>query len=192
MQKDRSRKTVAVIAGLAIALCTGGAPGPKAKDRYQAMLIVEGDGMEMVQMEVVTVSVQNWTTDAEAQTLRAALAAGGQDGLNKAMSKYNLGFIALQGSFGWPVNVARAYPQPNGGQRIIVGTTRPIGFAEGMVEGASLNYPFGMIQLDLDANGRGTGAIIGAASVSIDSNGKLDVNPYSGLSTKLSDARKLK
>ena len=49
-----------------------------------------------------------------------------------------------------------------------------------------------MIELILDASGRGTGQIIGAATVSIDANGKLNVNPYTGMATKLQNVRRLK
>ncbi len=179
-----------MIAGLALVLCMGAAPGPPGKEKFQALILEEADGT--TNMTVLTITVQNWTTDGEAQALRMALTSGGQDGLKNAMWKNNLGFINLQSSFGWPINVARVYPLPNGGQQILVGTARPIGYMASMQQQASTDYQFGMIELVLDASGRGTGQIIGAATVSIDANGKLNVNPYTGMATKLQNVRRLK
>jgi hypothetical protein len=71
-------------------------------------------------------SIKDWTTDAEAKALKATLASGGPDAVEKAMGKISKGYLAFIGSLGWPINVARTYPAANGGhlQKAGVGNLR--------------------------------------------------------------------
>lgn len=182
----RSRKwtTLAgLVACLVLALTTSASAA--SKERYTA-IIVAGGGAAPIQ---VIVSIKDWTTDEEAKALKATLASGGPGAAEKAMEKISKGYLAFVGSLGWPINVARTYPTANGGQRIVLVTDRPIMFAEGMGS-ATLNYPFGIVELQVDAKGQGTGSVIGLARITIDDQGVIAVDPYAGYSNELLRVRR--
>jgi len=172
-------------AGLAACLLVAVATSASAADkqRYTGIIVSGGTPTQVI------ISVKGWTSDAEAKSLKATLASGGPDAAKKAIEKLDLGYISLVGSLGWPINVAKAYPGANGGQRIVLMTDRPIGYVEGLAQGASLNYPFGIIELIVDAKGQGTGTIVGMARVTIDDQGVIHVDPYAGYSYEIARVR---
>lgn len=186
MRKMRRGAILAALSALALVLSTG-ASG--SKETYRGVVVTVPDG-SMAPPQMVTVSIHSWTTDQEAQVLRAAL-KNGTAATDKSLWKNNKGNISLIGSLGWPIGAARSYPNGTG-QRIVVVCDRPIGFAEAETGSATMNYPFGIVMLDVDAAGKGTGKIIGAARISLDETGKIDVDPYSGLSMELNRVERLK
>jgi hypothetical protein len=177
---------ITVLAGLCLVFSprsSEGAAKPIAK--YRGEIPSTGSGPSFV-----FVTIRSWTSDADAKALGATLKTQGVDATKKAIEKLNLGYIAVVGSFGWPINVAKTYPGPNGGQRIVVVTDRPIGFAEAEVSGASMDYPFGLVELNVDASGNGSGTIIGMCRITIDpATGKIDVEPFRTGSNSLVNVR---
>ena len=101
------------------------------------------------------------------------------------MEKINKGYLAFVGSLGWRVNVAKTYPAAGGGQRIVLVTDRPIMFSEAMSDSATLQYPFGIVELNVDSTGKGTGSVIGRARITIDDAGTIKVDPYAGFAYEL-------
>jgi hypothetical protein len=185
MRRSKKWTTLAgLVACLVLALTTSASAA--SKERYTA-IILAGGGAAPTQ---VIMSIKGWTTDAEAKALKATLASGGPDAAQKALEKISQGYISFVSSLGWPINVARAYPAANGGQRIVLLTNRPIGFGEGLAQGATLDYPFGIVELQVDAKGQGTGSIIGMAKVTIDDQGVIKVDPYAGYATELMRVRR--
>jgi hypothetical protein len=51
------------------------------------------------------------------------------------------------------------------GRRIVIATDRPIGFFEATNQGRTLDYPFTLIQMQLDKSGRGTGTMSYATKI---------------------------
>jgi hypothetical protein len=183
----RSRKRI-TLAGLTACLALAFAADASAasNERYTA-IVLAGGGASPTQ---VIVSIKGWTTDAEAKELKATLASGGPEAARKAMAKISKGYLAFVGSMGWPINVARTYPAANGGQRIVLVTDRPVMNVEALTASTTLNYPFGIIELQVDANGQGTGSVIGLARITIDDQGVIKVDPYAGYSNELLRVRR--
>ncbi len=186
MRRNLTWAVITVLAGLCLVFSprtSEAAAKPIAK--YRGEIPSTGGGPSFV-----FVTIRNWTSDAEAKALGTTLKTQGVDATKKAIEKLNLGYIAVVGSFGWPINVAKSYPGPNGGQRIVVVTDRPIGFVEAEVSGASMDYPFGLVELNVDANGNGSGTIIGMCRITIDpATGKIDVDPFRTGSNSLVNVR---
>ena len=57
-------------------------------------------------------------------------------------------------------------------------TARPILFGEASRATRSREYAFGIIELRLDEEGKGSGIVIGAAKLEFDDDGQLDIESY--------------
>jgi len=162
------------------------ASGADPKERFSAIIDEEG-GMPTR----LTISVHSWTTDQEAQAFGAAFKSGGNNALRTAMIKASAGYVSVTGSMGWPLNFARSIPNGTG-QTIVVAADRPLGMGNVASGSATTEFPFGVIVLNIGANGKGTGQLIQQAKLEIDATGKLNVNAYSGMGVELMGVRKQK
>ena len=105
------------------------------------------------------------------------LAEKGPNGLEKAMRKIDKGWIRVGSSLGYHVSVTRTF-DTGGGRTIRVATDRPIQMFEVMRGLRSLDHPFGIVELQLDANGRGEGRLIAAAEVGFTKEGVLEIESF--------------
>jgi len=116
--------------------------------------------------------VQNWvesyTPDDVAEGLIKTLSEQGQRPLLNAVTDLRVGTIKLGTSNGYPISVARQRVQPDGSRTVVLVTSRPfVGFAP--AAGTRIDdYPFGLIELRLAADGTGEGTIVGAAQLAFD------------------------
>jgi hypothetical protein len=87
--------------------------------------------------------------------------------LRGRLEKEEVGQLSPVGSVGTPIAVARRLR--NGDKTIIrVVTTRHRSFAELRNSGRSVDYPYAMLELVPDKEGKGTGPAIGAAKIRFD------------------------
>ena len=120
--------------------------------------------------------------------------ADGPDGLRKALEKIKepAGNIRSQGSLGYPLRFAREMPTSDGGRRIIIATDRPISFLELRNQPRSLDYPFMLIDLRLDAQGKGQGKLIPVAKVTQSEDHVVEIENYASEPVRLTEVRELK
>lgn len=125
----------------------------------------------------LTIYLDDYTTDAEAQELAQTLKAGGQDAVLKAMDKMKpkKGRVAVVGRTGNDVAIIRSRPAGKGKRRIILVTDRPIGFLELRQGTRSRDYQFGVIELVLDEKGKGEGLALVAAKIWFNKKGELEI-----------------
>ncbi len=184
MRRDRKRASlILVLAGMSLIVAAAAPAQPK--ERYTAIIATQGGPPTQL-----IVSIKSWTSDDEAKALKATLASGGPDAAEKAIGKLNKGYFSFIGSMGWSINAARSYPIANGGRRIVALTTRPIMFGEAMEQTATLNYPFGIVELQVDESGKGTGSVIGMARITMDDAGGIKIDPYAGYAYELLRVRR--
>lgn len=117
-------------------------------------------------MTSFTLNLTGRTSDEEAKNYLSILASEGQDGLQKALGKNKLGFLAASGQVGRDLLVVRE-TQVEGKRRIIVVFERWIRFFEARGGYRSEDYPFGIMEIFFDAKGKGTGTFIGAAQIKL-------------------------
>src|SRR5262249_47147939 len=141
---------------------------------YSATVLPAGAGARPVSIKLY---VSGETTDAEVQQLATTLKSGGMDALEKAMDKMENGRVAPMRTTGTKVAVVRI-KKTDKGQRILMVTNRPITFPELWNSTRSSDYPFGIVQLDLDDQGKGDGAIIVAAKIQFTADNQIDVESY--------------
>jgi hypothetical protein len=132
----------------------------------------------------VVIHIDHYTEDAEVQRLAGILKRKGPDDLRDALWDQEAGYIRIGGGLGYPVAVARTHSAPDGGRIIRLMIDRPISQREVINNLHTLDYPFGFIEIKLDASGKGEGTFYQAAKVSI-SGDKLDVENYSPQPLKL-------
>jgi hypothetical protein len=69
---------------------------------------------------------------------------------------------------GWTLHYAFATPGEDGGLRIGIATDRYIGMWEAREQPRTMDYPFTLIEMRLDANGRGVGKMAVATKIEFD------------------------
>jgi hypothetical protein len=111
--------------------------------------------------------ITQYTTDQEVQSLAQLVKEKGTDALRRALEKEDKGRIAVVGSTGNQIAVARKR-QEGSNTIITIVTARTMPFMELYNNGRTTDYPFGYLQVKLDANGQGTGQIMAAARIRFD------------------------
>jgi hypothetical protein len=107
-----------------------------------------------------------YATDEEVQKFAQLVNEQGTDALRRALEKEDKGRINAVGSTGKQLAVARK--RRHGTDTIItMVTARNISFIELYNRGRTTDYPFGFLQVTLNAKNEGTGQIMAAEFVSI-------------------------
>jgi hypothetical protein len=171
----------------------------KKDEKYSALAYMPaGAGPAMVGPGTrvnVDLWVNSYTSDADAKTMAGALLEGGSSALLKQLQDAKaIGKIRLTGRAGfYDFKLIRSH-QTEGGRRIYAVGDRPVGFLEVYAGNRSLDYPFGILQLDLKKNSKGreegTGALIYAAKIKVLDGSKIDVETYGVEPIRLLGVRK--
>lgn len=145
----------------------------------------------------VDIYINSYTDNAEAKRLAGILLEGGNDALHKQLEDMkSIGKITLTGKVGlYDLKLIRSHNLPGGGRRIIAVTDRPIQFLEAYYSGRSMDYNFGLLQIDLKPNKKGKesgdGSLIYAAKVKVINNKSIEIENYGISPVQLRNIRKL-
>jgi hypothetical protein len=138
----------------------------------------------------VQIWVNEYTTDDVAKSLALALAEKGQQGLLDAITKIQVGQIRIGTSMSYPMSVARQRANADGTRTVFLVTNRPFDGFQPAGGTRVQDYPFGVIELNLKADGSGEGQIVGAAQLSFDDAKKnLNIASYAVQPGRLSDVK---
>jgi hypothetical protein len=108
----------------------------------------------------VNFSITRWTPDEDHEKLLSTLRDKGQDAFLRELTKQKtVGWIATPTSLRYDFYYARARPGDGGGRRIMLITDRPMQIWERTSGSRSRDYPFTVIELRLDEEGRGEGTL---------------------------------
>jgi len=145
-------------------------------EKYSATVQV-GSGAGQGNIPVI-ITIQSYTPDAEAAQLVQTLRTQGPDGLTDALRKLpGRGTFAPSMGMSQKLKVIRSIKTTTG-REVRMLLDRPIGFLEGMVGAQTLNYQVGIIVLDLDANGRGSGQMVVASRPYFGKNNELVIQKF--------------
>jgi hypothetical protein len=134
------------------------------KERFTAIAVVStaraaGSG-------IVQIDINRWSTAAERQTLLTTLKDKGAEKLLDALKdSKSVGIIKTPDSLGYDLRFASQTPLPDGGRRIVIATDRPIGFWEAANRPRTIDYPFTVIQIEMDKDGKGKGTLSYATKI---------------------------
>lgn len=127
----------------------------------------------------LSIYMEGLTPDGEVDELIGTLKSKGQDGVVKAMENMkDLGRLAPTGSVGTGMRLVRIRQNPDGGQHIVLATNRPITFRELWSGTRSRDYPIGIVVLNVDKDGKGTGTLAVACKVKFNKKGELEIEHY--------------
>jgi len=112
-------------------------------------------------------SIRDYTSDEDVQRYLGILAEGDQTDVLKVIRDLDLGRLSTQRSVGRNLIVVRKSQMPDGKTRIVAAFERWQTFAEVRGGYRSQDYPFGIMELILDANGKGSGTFIAACKIDL-------------------------
>jgi hypothetical protein len=122
----------------------------------------------------VDFTIERWSTDAERDQLLAILQEekdvyqANKKLLSALQRLPKVGYIRTPQTLAWDLRFARQSPLEDGGRRIVLATDRPIGFREARNQPRSMDYPFTVVEVQLDKNDRGVGKILAGTKLYID------------------------
>ena len=123
--------------------------------------------------------ITGWTTDQQVQDFISVLKEKGPDGLVKAMEKTgDVGRLSPTGFVGSGFRFARYRPTADGGLHIVMVTNRPMSFGELYRGGRSTDYQFGIVVLNVDKNGKGTGTLAPVCKIKFNKKKELEIENY--------------
>ena len=152
---------VALAAGAALtAAQTSGTP-----ERFTAMA-VNMSNVGRTGATTVEIVVNRWSTDAERDRLLSTLLEKGPEKLLDTLQDMpRVGYFRTPNSIGYDLHYARRNPLPDGGERVVLVTDRRIGFWEAANQPRSIDYPFTLIELHINADGEGEGKMSVATKI---------------------------
>jgi len=178
MPRLRYFTVVAVLLFLSLSKAAAQEPQPTIPAQYSAVAIGQA-GAAAGKSFGLTVYVDGVSASGDVDELIGTLKQKGQDGVVSAMEKMkDLGRVAPTGSVGTGMRVVLVSPTANGGQHIVLATNRPITFAELYNGTRSRDYPIGIVVLNVDKDGKGTGSFAPACKVKFNKNKQLEIEHY--------------
>ena len=139
----------------------------------------------------LTLVANRYASEDEVQQLAEILANGGQSALLGAIRYRNDGQLNL-GAEIRPISLVFA-EETRDGYRIVFLTARRIDISEKQLGQESLEYPFGIAEIEIDDfSGRGEGNLHVAAALSIDSSGHVEIIDYDGQDGHFRDLRRVR
>ncbi len=127
----------------------------------------------------LTVYITGWTSDDQVKDYISILKEKGPNGLVSAMEKASdVGRLSPVGFVGSGFRFARYRPTANGGAHIVMVTNRPMAFGELYNGTRSTDYQFGIVVLDVDKNGKGTGKLAPVCKIKFNKKNELEIENY--------------
>lgn len=139
-------------------------------ERFTAMAV----NMDTGRNQTVEIVVNRWSTDKDRDKLLSTLMDKGAEKLLDVLQDApKVGYIRSTSSIGWDLHYARHTPMPEGGERVVIATDRPVGFWEATNQPRSIDYPFTVIEMHLNAEGEGDGTMSVATKIVADKENKI-------------------
>ena len=131
--------------------------------------------------DLVQISIDRWSPSHELDSLIDTLRTQGANRMLTDLQRApRVGSLRTPDHVGWDIHFASVSPTEDGGQQIVLATDRPIRFWEAANLTRTLNYPFTLIEIHLDKNGKGEGRMSVATKITLSKDGKtLELENYS-------------
>ena len=179
------------VAGLAVAVPSAQSNIAKP-ERFTAFAVDTSTLTNSARTSTVDVSISRWSTDAERDRLLAILHDKGQDALLSELQKLPpVGYINTPGSLRYDLHFAWQRPGADGGRMVVLMTDRYIGAWEASYRPRTIDYPFMLLQLDLDKAGSGVGKASLYTKIRQTKDGTIELENFANQPVTLNDVRKV-
>jgi len=171
MTAINARKSSVVLAFVAVSAFSilGRGQTMGSPERYRANAI----NLDVGAQGLIDITVERWSTPGERDKLMSVLLDEGPEKLLGALQDMrHVGYFNTPGQLRWELRYAWKTPQPDGGERVVLATDRPISFREAARQSRTLDYPFTVIELRLNKDGEGEGMMSLATKIVADKEGK--------------------
>jgi hypothetical protein len=128
-------------------------------------------------LQTVEINIDRWSLPSDRDRLIAALMKSPDELLKQLQKTRAVGTIRTPDSLGYDLHYAQQTPLPEGGRSLVIATDRPIGFWEASNRPRSFDYPFTVIQMNLDRNGMGSGTMSYATRITT-KNGIIELEDF--------------
>lgn len=149
-----------------------------------SMNTISGAGM-------VEFLIERWSTEAERDAFVTAFKEKGNDGLLDLMQKQKGRVGRVQGSQfrGYDLRFARRMPLGDGGTRIVLAADRYVPFIEARNNPRLSDYPFTLVEIHLDKNGKGDGRMLVASRLNVNKEQVVEVENYGQQPIRLNEVK---
>ena len=188
------RRMLAAALGAAVFTTVGAAQSNMARpEKFTAFAVDISNTAPRANASAVDITINRWSTDAERDRLLGIFQKQGQDALLSALQKLPVvGGISSPGSLRYDIHFARQRAEAEGGRMIFLMTDRYIGAWEAANRPRTIDYPFTLIQLQLDKDSRGVGKASIATRITQELDGTIELENFSNQPVMLNDVRPVK
>lgn len=166
--------SVSVCVALLMLPIAGAAAARSSGETFTALAYLPTGGATAT----VDIHIDGYSSDQDVLKLHGILMDGGPNALLKALEKMKpLGKISRTGTVGfYDLKMIRSIQTPTG-RHIIAVTDRPIGFLEAYFHPRSIDYRFGVLELDLKSGEKeeGEGSLVYAAKINLHDDGTIEI-----------------
>ncbi len=185
------RKTVLAVLAFAVVATASVAASQEGETFLANALAMGGGPTGTFRMQF---TIERWSTAEERAEFLRILVEEGQEALGNAMHKAGegreIGYIRVNTRLSYPIAYAYQFPDGEGGRRVVIATDRPIAALEAIRGSRTLDYSISVVELRLDADSRGEGALMVAAAIAADTeNGTLTLENFGQAPVRLRNVR---
>lgn len=164
-----------------------------APEKFTAFAVDISNTAPRASASSVDITINRWSTDAERDQLLSVFREKGQDALLAALQKLPVvGGLNTPGSLRYDIHFARQKPEAEGGRMIFLMTDRSITAWEAANRPRTIDYPFTLIQLQLDKDGKGVGKASIATKITQEADGTIALENFSSEPVMLNEVHRVK
>lgn len=165
MTRNNQRRAVGAFAACLVALALTMAQ-PEAIQGVRFTATASGPSGELGPVEIV---INRFSTTVEKNRFMDTFAERGPAGLQEALQQApSIGRLAAPGDQGFELRYAAELRGANGERHVIVASDQGMSFLEAADRPRSADYPFTVLQLQIDRNGQGRGLASAYSNITLD------------------------
>jgi hypothetical protein len=188
------RTVLAAALAAVVSIAVPAAQSNMAKpEKYTAFAVDTSTMTTQARTSAVDIVINKWSSDAERDRLLKVFRDKGQDALLSELQKLpTVGYITTPGSLRYDLHFARQRTEAEGGRMIFLMTDRYVGSWEARNQPRTIDYPFTLIQLQVDKNGEGAGKASIYTKIHEAKDGTIELENFANQPVALNDVKMTK
>ena len=138
----------------------------------------------------IKVRINRFSTEDETQTISSLLEKKTPEALQNWLGDRLLGTVQIGETLPQPIAAAWSF-EDDAGRHLVIVVPRPISIREVFQNRRSVDYPYTVAQLDLEADGHGSGELNAAARLRVAIDGSIEFNPLGVIPLRILNLRPL-